>query len=84
MTYEYLFFNTVLNSDVWEQVRIDHGVEFALAVFIQQVLSCYYFEEKAQFKQTRSTKNNVSEHMWPAVNQKNNCPVKRAINEIIC
>ena len=36
--YEYVFRPAVLKYGVWEQVRMDHGRKFALAIFIQQVL----------------------------------------------
>ena len=63
---------------------MDHEREFALVIFIQQVLSCYRLEGRKQpFKQTRSTENNVAERMWPEVNQRINYPVKRAMNDII-
>ena len=84
LIYEYKFRPAVLKYDVWEQVRMDHGREFALVIFIQQVLPCYCLEGRKQpFKQTCSTENNVAERMWPEVNQRINYPVKRAMNEII-
>ena len=84
LIYEYVFRPAVSKYGVWEQVRMDHGREFALVIFIQQVLSCCRLEGRKQsFKQTRSTENNVAERMWPEVNQRINYPVKRAMNEII-
>ena len=48
---------------------MDHGREFALVIFIQQVLSCYRLDGRKQpFKQFRSMENNVAERMWPGVN----------------
>ena len=41
LIYEYVFHQAVLTHGVWEQVHMDHGREFALVIFIQQVLSCY-------------------------------------------
>ena len=79
-----MFRPAVLKYGVWEQVRMDHGKQFALVIFIQQVLSCYRLEERKQpFKKTRSTENNVAKRMWPEVNQRINYPVKREMNEII-
>ena len=84
LIYEYAFHPAVLKYGVWEQVRIDHGRKFALVIFIQQVLLCYRLEGRKQpFKQIRSTENNVTERLWPDVNQAINYPVKRAMNEII-
>ena len=83
LIYEYKFRPAVLKY-VWEQVRMDHGTEFALVIFIQRVLSWYRLERRRQpFKQTRSTENNVAERVWPEVNQRINYLVKRAMNEII-
>ena len=47
LLYEYVFRPTVLKYGVWEQVRMDHGREFALVIFIRQVLSLSFREEKA-------------------------------------
>ena len=44
LIYEYVFHPAVLKYGVWEQNRMDHGTEFALVKFIQQVLSCYCLE----------------------------------------
>ena len=56
LVYEYMFRPAVLKYGVSEQVRMDHGRELALVIFIQQVLSCYCLEGRKQpFKQTRST-----------------------------
>ena len=48
LIYEYVFRPAVLKYGVWEQVRLDHGREFALVTFIQQVLSCYRLEGRKQ------------------------------------
>ena len=48
LIYEYVFRPAVLKYGVWEQVRMDHGREFALVIFIQQVLSCYRLEGRKQ------------------------------------
>ena len=69
LIYEYVFRPAVLKYGVWEQVRMDHEREFALVIFIQQVLSCYRLDGRKQpFKQFRSMENNVAERMWPGVN----------------
>ena len=39
LIYEYVFRPAVSKYGVWEQVRMDQGKEFALVIFIQQVLS---------------------------------------------
>ena len=48
LIYEYVFRPAILKYGVWEQVHMDHGRQFALVIFIQQVLSCYRLEGKKQ------------------------------------
>ena len=49
LIYEYLFRLAVLKYGVWEEVRMDHGREFALVIFIQEMLSLLFRAEKAAF-----------------------------------
>ena len=49
LIYEYVFRLAVLKYGVWEEVRMDHGREFALVIFIQEMLSLLFRAEKAAF-----------------------------------
>ena len=43
LIYEFVFRQALCKYGIWEQVRTDHGLEFALVDFIQNVLSHYQF-----------------------------------------
>ena len=62
---------------------MDHGREFNLVIFVQQLLSVYRNKEiLASYKQTHLTKNYVAERFWPVVNMRINYPLKRATDHI--
>ena len=63
---------------------MDHGREFNLVIFVQQLLLVYRNDESREsYKQTRSTKNYVAERFWPEVNMRINYPLKRVMNHIV-
>jgi len=60
LIYEYVFCPAVQKYGLWDQVRVDHGKEFVLTIFIQKCLSHPRLNKnRAPYKQTTSTKNNV-------------------------
>ena len=83
LIYEFVFRQALCKYGIWEQVRTDHGREFALVGFIQNVLSHYRLEgTSTAYKQTTSTENNVAETFWPEVNSRINYPITRAMNAL--
>ena len=77
--YEFVFRPALLKYGLWNQLRVDHGNEFVLCLFVQDLLKRYrYSEEKVPWRQTTSTKNNVIERFWPELNSRVNYPAKRA------
>ena len=83
LIYEFVFKQALSKYGIWEQVRTDHGREFALVGFIQNVLSHYRLEgTSTAYKQTTSTENNVAERFWPEVDSRINYPIKRAMNAL--
>lgn len=84
LIYEFVFKPAMQNYGVWEQVRMDHGLEFCLVAFVQNIISPYRLVgTSVPFRQTTSTKNNVVERFWPEINSRINYPLKRAMNAII-
>ena len=83
LIYKFVFRQALRKYGIWEQVRTDHGREFTLVGFIQNVLSRYRLEgTSTAYKQTTSTENNVAERFWPEVNSRINYPIKCAKNAL--
>ena len=56
LIYEYVFRTAILKHGLWNQLRIDHGQEFSLCAFAQDLLKNYrQSTEKEPWKQTIST-----------------------------
>ena len=69
---------------VWKQLRIDHGKEFVLTTFVQELIESYcYSRNKTPLKQTLSTDNYVVERFWPEVNSRVNYPIKKILLKIV-
>ena len=83
LIYEHLFRPALMKYGLFDQIRMDHGREFVLCIFVQELLKGYRFSQsRLPWKQTSSTSNYVSERMWPKVNQRINYPIKRQLCEI--
>ena len=68
LIYEFVFRPALVEFGIWNQLRVDHGKEFVLCIFVQELLKDYRVErEKRPWKQTPSTENNVIERFWPEV-----------------
>ncbi|KAK7145575.1 hypothetical protein R3I93_013344 [Phoxinus phoxinus] len=78
--YEDVYRSAVVNYGMWDQVRVDHGKEFYLTLFIQEILASHrHCQDKPPYYQTTSTKNHKVERMWPEVNSRVNYPLKEAL-----
>ena len=70
LIYEFLFRPTLLKYGLFDQLRVDHGTEFVLCNFVQELLSVYrYDQSRAPYRQTPSTKNYIIERFWPELNR---------------
>ena len=84
LIYEFVFRPALCRYGIWDQIRMDHGSEFNLVIFVQQLLSVYRNDESREsYKQTRSTKNYVAERFWPEVNIRIDYSLKRTMNHIV-
>ncbi len=49
--------SAVVNHGMWDQIRVDHGKEFYLSLFIQEMIEGYRNRRERQpYMQTQSTK----------------------------
>lgn len=83
--YENVFRPAILKHGVWDQVRVDHGKEFYLTLFIQELLlsSHRHNTQRQPYLQTKSTRNHIIERIWPEVNRCVNYPLKTALVQLI-
>ena len=74
----------MLYSNMWDQIRVDHGREFYLMLFIQENLRFAGRGDSqiAPYVQTTSTNNHIIERIWVELNQRVAYPVKRVVSSM--
>lgn len=81
--YEKIYRTALLEFGLWEQVRVDHGREFYLLLFIQEKLRETRGDpEIAPYRQTSSCDNHIIERMWVELNHRVTYPLKRVLVEM--
>ena len=81
--YDAVYRSAVLEFGLWNQVRVDHGKEFYLTLYVHKKLRVGRGDEHvAPYDQTTSTCNHVIERMWVELNHRVTYPVKRIMTSM--
>lgn len=81
LIYENLYRKMILEYGLWDQVRVDHGREFYLVLFVHEYLrsSGRGDPQITSYVQTTSTNNHIIERIWVELNHRVTYPLKRVI-----
>ena len=79
--YDKVYRTCLSEYGLWDQVRVDHGREFYLALYMQEKLRSAGRgdPEIAPYVQTTSTHNHIIERIWVEVNSRVTYPIKRIV-----
>ncbi|XP_065891603.1 uncharacterized protein [Dysidea avara] len=81
--YDTVYRQTICQYGMWDQIRVDHGREWYLMLYIQEHLAGYRRNPSGPpHLQTSSTQNHVIKRIWVEVNGRVNYPIKAALIEM--
>ena len=79
--YEHVYRTCTLEYGLWDEIRVDHGKEFYLLLYMHEQLrkEGRGNPDVSPYLQTSSTANHIIERIWVEVNQRVTYPIKRVI-----
>lgn len=78
--YDKVYRAAVIEFGLWDQVRVDHGKEFNLTLYVHEKLRILRGSETiSPYVQTTSTCNHVIERLWVELNHCVTYPIKRVV-----
>ena len=77
--YDQVYRPLLLQFGLWDQIRVDHGKEFNVILYIQEQLRKAGRGDQAiaPYVQSTSTYNHIIERVWVELNKRVTYPVKR-------
>ncbi|XP_064383624.1 uncharacterized protein LOC135351363 isoform X2 [Halichondria panicea] len=76
--YDSILRSSTKTYGLWKQIRVDHGREFYLLLYVQEALRCRVGpRDILPYVQSPSTENHTVERIWVEVNSRINYPLKR-------
>jgi hypothetical protein len=76
--------DALVKYGLWDQLRVDHGREFNLSLYVQDHLRRTHGAPNIRpFVQSTSTENLVIERIWVEINSRVNYPIKRILVSMV-
>eukprot|EP00118_Oscarella_pearsei_P003333 m.312345 g.312345 ORF g.312345 m.312345 type:complete len:231 (+) comp253193_c0_seq1:111-803(+) len=82
--YDRIYRLVTLKYSLWDQLRVDHGSEFLLILYVQESLAEFRGNTERQcYFRSESKHNYPIERLWGEVNQRVNYPIQAGLNALV-